>query len=106
MVMMECFVGDTCVGVGDGGDECCVGDTCVSVGDGGGGVGDRCCGGVCDGGEGDGHSGTTCAHGIKDEPADDGGCECGRERLGECCECGRERLGECCESESLVECCE
>ena len=96
----------TCVGVSDGGDECCVRDTCVSVGDGGDGVGDTCCGGVCDGGEGVGHSGTTCAHGIKDEPADDGGCECGRERLGECCECGRERLGECCESESLVECCE
>ena len=76
--------------------ECCVGDTCVGVGGGGDGVGDRCCGGVCDGDEGD--SGTTCAHGVKDEPADDGGCEC--------CECGRERLGECCESESLVECCE
>jgi hypothetical protein len=60
-------------------------------------------------GEGDGHSGTTCAHGIKDESTDDGGCECcdcGKEWLDECCECGRERLGECCESESLVEYCE
>ena len=101
--------------------ECCAGDTCVGgVGDGGDGVGDVYFGGVCSGGEGDGNSGTTCAHGIKDEFADDGGCEfcdCGRERLGECCECGRERLGECCEcggerfgecceSESLVDCCE
>ena len=102
MVMMECCGGDTCVGVSD---------------DGGDGVGDVYCGGVCAGGEGDGNSDTTCAHGIKDESADDGGCECcdcGRERLGECCECGRERLGECCEcgrerfgeSESLVDCCE
>jgi hypothetical protein len=31
--------------------ECCVGDTCVGVGDGGDGVGDRYCGGVCTGGE-------------------------------------------------------
>ena len=100
--------------------ECCAGDTCVGVGDGGDGVGDVYCGGVCAGGEGDGNSDTTCAHGMKDESVDDGGCECcdcvrerlgecsecGRERLGECCECGRERFGECCESESLVDCCE
>ena len=57
MVMMECCAGDTCVGVGDGGD----------------GVGDVYCGGVCVGGEGDGNSGTTCAHGMKDESVDDGG---------------------------------
>ena len=64
MVMMECCAGDTCVGVGDGGD---------GVGDGGDGVGDVYCGGVCVGGEGDGNSGTTCAHGMKDESVDDGG---------------------------------
>ena len=53
--------------------ECCAGDTCVGVGDGGDGVGDVYCGGVCAGGEGDGNSGTTCAHGMKDESVDDGG---------------------------------